>query len=365
MRQAWLTCLSRTETGLILSSAYRPREDRAWNYLRPPPHVVPFIKFDLINDEKYECVILDGHKGKTMSNSDDPPNSWRTNDLFVPHHTIPNAWKFVGRLDDRITLLNGEKVLPLSIEGRIRNHPLVREAVVFGIDREVPGLLLFRAMGTSHLENQEFLDQIWPTIQYANSYAEAFSQISREMVAIIPEDVECPLTDKSSIKRGLIYKDFASVVDATYAAAGSPNKSQLRQLTVPELEDWILHALRDRGYGIEDVTTDFFSIGIDSLQAIHLRGMILKEIDLGGHEAECPPMIVYDCGNPQRLARKLYAIRNGDDVEDMQGRATSTMRTLIDKYFDFPLSGKCVDLSMSKLWNGKQVVVSLRMRVPL
>jgi long-subunit acyl-CoA synthetase (AMP-forming) len=29
---------------------------------------------------------------------------------------------------------NGEKVLPLPIEGRIQQYPLVKEAVVFGID---------------------------------------------------------------------------------------------------------------------------------------------------------------------------------------------------------------------------------------
>ena len=293
-----------------------------------------------------------------MSNSDDPPESWRTNDLFVPHPTIPNAWKFIGRMDDRITLLNGEKVLPLSIEGRIRNHSLVREAVVFGLDREVPGLLLFRALGTSHLEAQEFLDQIWPVIQDANRHAEGFSQISREMVVIIPENVECPMTDKTSIKRGLIYTEFASIIDATYAAAGSPNKSQSRQLTIPELEDWILCALRDKGYDIENTTTDFFSIGIDSLQAIHLRGMILKEIDLGGHESNCTSMIVFDCGSPERLARKLYNIRTGNDAEDEQGRATSTMRTLIGKYCCFSLPDKCIDLSLSTSWNGKHVVVS-------
>lgn len=282
-----------------------------------------------------------------MSNSDDPPKSWRTNDLFVPHPAIPNAWKFVGRKDDRITLLNGEKVLPLSIEGRIRNHPLVREAVMFGIDREVPGLLLFRAPGTSHLDDQEFLDQTWPVIQSANSHAEAFSQISREMVAIIPADVECPLTDKDSIKRGFIYQKFAPIIDATYEAAASPNKAQCHRLTIPELEGWILCALRDQGYNIEDATTDFFSVGVDSLQANHLRSLILKEIDLGGHESECTSTIVFDCGNAERLARRLYTIRNEGDIDDEQGRAISDMKTLIDKYSTFDLPDR------------KQVVVSL------
>uniref|UniRef100_A0A093XI25 Linear gramicidin synthase subunit D n=1 Tax=Talaromyces marneffei PM1 TaxID=1077442 RepID=A0A093XI25_TALMA len=317
---------SRTETGLILSSAYRDREDKAWNYLRPPAHVVPYIMFKPVDHDKYECVVLDGHKGKTMSNSDDPPNSWRTSDLFVPHPSLPNAWKFVGRLDDRITLINGEKVLPLSIEARIKQSPLVREAVVFGIGREVPGLLLFRELGTSHLDDKEFLNQVWPTIEYANSHSESFSQINREMVTILPMDVECPLTDKNSIKRGLIYEQFADLIDSIYAAAESSNKVQSLQLTILELENWILEHVRARGYEIEDVTTDFFTA-------------------------------VFDCGNTQRLARRLHAIRTGDNCEDEKDMAIHTMKLFIEKYGTFAEYKRNVNRTLPTSLNGDHVVI--------
>ncbi|RDW91655.1 hypothetical protein BP5796_02820 [Coleophoma crateriformis] len=346
-----------TETGLILSSAYRPRKDKAWNYLRPPPHVIPYIMFEPLDGKKHECIILDGHRGKIMSNSDNPPNSWRTSDLFVPHPTISNAWKFVGRMDDRITLLNGEKVLPLSIEGRIKNHPLVREAVVFGIDREVPGLLLFKALGTSDWEDQQFLDQVWPTIEHANSHAEAFSQITREMVVIMPEDVECPLTDKSSIKRGHVYREFAPIIEATYATAGSANKTSSLQLTVPELEDWILRTVKSQGYNIEDVNTQFFAAGMDSLKAIHLRALILKHIDLGGHESDCASMIVFDCGNVERLAKRLYAIRTGNCNDDKPDWAMNTIQALIHKYSDFSKNKNQIESAPSILSSNEKVII--------
>lgn len=350
--------MSRTETGLIMSSAYRPREDKAWNYLRPPPHVEPYILFKPVDSEKYECVILDGHRGKTMSNSNDPPKSWRTNDLFVPHPSIPNAWKFVSRMDDRITLLNGEKVLPLTMEGRIRDHPLVREAVIFGIDREIPGLLLFKALGTADLGDQEYLDQVWPTIEDANGHAEAFSQITREMVIIIPEEIECPLTDKSSIKRGLVYKEFASIIDAHYLAAGRVNKVQSLKLTIPELEDWILRTVRSQGCEIKDATTDFFLAGMDSLKAIHLRGLILRNIDLGGYESECTSMVVFDCGNSERLAKRLYLIRTGERMGDERDWAIGAMKTLVDKYADFTKYETHHGSSLSTSPDVGQVVVS-------
>jgi long-subunit acyl-CoA synthetase (AMP-forming) len=153
-----------------------------------------------------ECVVLDGHRGKSISNSDDPPHSFYTSDLFIAHPTIPNAWKFIGRADDRVTLLNGEKVLPLPIEGRIVQDPLVKEAVVFGVDRAAPGLLLFRANTevAKNLSKEEYLNRVWPSIEDANKKAEAFSQIGRDMVVVLEHDKKFPETDKSTVKRGQV-----------------------------------------------------------------------------------------------------------------------------------------------------------------
>jgi acyl-CoA synthetase (AMP-forming)/AMP-acid ligase II len=151
-----------------------------------------------------ECIVLDGHRAKELSNSNSPPNSFHTSDLFIAHPTIPNAWKFLGRSDDRVTLLNGEKVLPLPIEGVIVQHPLVKEVVVFGVDRPVPGLLLFRSLESGDMADEEVLEKVWPIIVEANTRAEAFSQITREMVVVLGEQVHIPSTDKSTFKRAQV-----------------------------------------------------------------------------------------------------------------------------------------------------------------
>jgi len=160
-----------------------------------------------------ECVVLDGHRGKSISNSDEPPNSFHTSDLFIAHPSIPKAWKFIGRSDDRVTLLNGEKVLPLPIEGRIVQDSLIKEAVVFGVDRPVPGLLLFRAdtEEAANLSEEEFLDHVWPSIEDANKKTEAFSQIGRNMVVVVAHDKTFPETDKSTVKRGRVRLTIAKL----------------------------------------------------------------------------------------------------------------------------------------------------------
>ncbi|KAG0645595.1 Nonribosomal peptide synthase enzyme [Hyphodiscus hymeniophilus] len=325
-----------TEVALILTSLNRPPEDKAWDYLRPPPHVAPYILMRPIepNNPICECIVLDGHKGKLKTNSNDPPNSWHTSDLFIAHATIPNAWKFVGRADDRVTLTNGEKVLPLPIEGRIQQDPLVREAVVFGVDRAVPGLLLFRASAARGLSDDDFVEKVWPAIEDANSHAEGFSQIGRDMIAVIAEDVECPSTDKSSIKRAAVYREFKDVIDGVYARLENGMEGTLK-LSVEELKEWLVASFADLGVSLENPETDFFSAGVDSLKAIQMRGLIIKNLDLGGNVSKCGSMIVYDCGNVARLAQKVFAIRVGEVAESAVSDDISVMEGLIEQYSKF------------------------------
>ena len=323
-----------TEVALILTSLNRPKDDKAWDYLRPPPHVAPYILMRPVDGAVCECIVLDGHRGKVRSNSDDPPNSWHTSDLFIAHATIPNAWKFVGRADDRVTLTNGEKVLPLPIEGRIQQDPLVKECVVFGVDRPVPGLLLFRAEAARGLSDAEFVEKVWPAIEDANSRAEGFSQISRDMIAVIPEDVECPSTDKSSIKRAAVYREFQDVIEGVYTALESSSEGTLK-LSVVELEEWIVKSFAELGIQLENAKTDFFSAGVDSLKAIQMRGLIVKNLDLGGNVAKCGSMIVYDCGSAARLAEALFAIRTGETTTGGGPDEIAVMRSLIEEYSKF------------------------------
>ncbi|KAK5675556.1 hypothetical protein LTS12_029552, partial [Elasticomyces elasticus] len=195
-----------TEVGPVADSTTRPEGDPYWNYLKFFENIRQFIWMKPIGNSLYETVYLAGHPGLNASNSNDPPGSFHSHDVFTPHPTIPDRWKYVTRLDDRITLVNGEKVLPLPIEGVIMQSPLVHEAVVVGAGKAVPGLLVFRATGCEGLSDEEYLNTIWPSIEEANARAEQFSQISRDMVSILPYGSHCPRTDKDSVIRAQVYK---------------------------------------------------------------------------------------------------------------------------------------------------------------
>ena len=318
--------------------------DNSWNYVRFYAYHREFIYMDPLDGGLFEAVYLPGYPGLSTSNSELPvPGSWRSKDVFTPHPSVPDAWKYVTRLDDRVTLVNGEKVLPLPMEGRIRQDPLVREAVVVGIDRPVPGLLLFRA--TDDVPESDYLDAVWPTIAAANANAEAFSQISRDMVAVLGSDVECPRTDKGNIIRGQVYSAFAQVIDHLYTRAelGVSESSQetpvpLGSLSLDELEDLVATVFQEAvGRPQPSGDADFFAAGVDSLQALQMRRALLRRLEVEGKRLSS--QIVYECGNGKALARFLHTLGQDSPKQDAQGSrprdTTRQMEDLIAKYAGF------------------------------
>ncbi|KUL83693.1 hypothetical protein ZTR_07474 [Talaromyces verruculosus] len=263
--------------------------------------------------------------------------SWHSKDVFTPHPTIPDVWKYVTRLDDRVTLSNGEKVLPLPIEGRIRQDSLVREAVIVGVDRALPELLVFRA--SDDMSDEEFLNAIWPSIADANLRAEAFSQITREAVITLPSDVEYPRTDKGSIIRAQMYQKFADEIEAMYARLDDEQEGTFR-LDVAEIEKFLKSTYEDiSSVTLESVDTDLFTGGVDSLKAIQMRRIIQKTLDLD--KQRLSSNVIYDQGSVSKLAEYLSTLGqghingNGAHANVEEEDTTLLMKNLITKYSDF------------------------------
>lgn len=310
----------------------REKGDDSWNYIRVYANIRQYLHMSPVGDDLYEFVYLKGHPALSTSNSDDPlPGSWHSKDVFTPHPSISDVWKYVTRVDDRVTLVNGEKVLPLPIEGRMREDPLIREAVVVGIDQSIPGLLVFRAEGADEMPDDTYLNKIWSSVVEANSHAEAFSQITREMIKLLPSDIAYPQTDKGSIIRAQVYTRFEKQIKELYARPDQLEEGDLR-LDLLASEDWIMTAFRDVvGICLGTAGADFFSSGVDSLKAIQMRRLIQKSFDLRG--SKLSPNIVYEKGNAQELAQYLSALSNGIEIKDVDQALLA--RSLTDKYSRF------------------------------
>ncbi|OQD97777.1 hypothetical protein PENSOL_c011G09110 [Penicillium solitum] len=323
--------LGSTESGPLATSNRAP-EDTSWSYLRFLPCVKPYVWMKPIDDNAYELVLLKGLKAKIFSNSDTPPESFHSRDLFEPHPTIPNAWKYIGRLDDRVTLLNGEKVLPLPIEGLIRESPLVKEAVVFGIGRAVPGIMIFRNHGLD-MTDDEFLDSVWLVIQKANKRAEGFSQIGKDMIIVLSPEKSYPRTDKGSVIRAQTYNVFSGLIDDVYQRRDNIEEGDLT-LEIPETANLILGFCNSTlELSVDSVQSDLFASGLDSLKAIQLSVFIRKNFNLGGNGPSIGQNVIYDHGSVNRLAKLVYHSRVGANLEAVDDN--STINAWVEKYSQF------------------------------
>ncbi|KAI1372870.1 acetyl-CoA synthetase-like protein [Hypoxylon crocopeplum] len=311
--------LGLTEVGHVGDSIYREPGDDSWDYIRPYANLRQHMFFNKLDEGVYESVYLKSHPALMISNSNDPPGSFHSGDLFSPHPTIDWAWKYIARSDDRITLLSGEKILPLNMEGTIRESPLVRDALMVGNDRLVPGLLVFRSTAAAGLSGDEFIEAIKPYLDKANMIADEFARLTPDMIAPLAADVEYPATDKNNIIRRAAYARFEDVIESLYnndkdAVNGHEGKNL--QLDVEQLEQFILRLIREQaGIEVPDVEADLFAAGIDSLRAAQVRRLLQRDLDTGRHSLRTN--VVYDAGSVAQLAQLLFAMRTGERLESV------------------------------------------------
>lgn len=323
-----------TEMGNLGASFNRKPGDDSWDYIRIRPPVAKYIWMKPLGDDTYECVFLHGLPALVVSNSDEPPKSFHSKDIFLKHPKM-EAWKHIGRLDDRLTLINGEKVLPVPMEGRIRQDPLIKQCCVFGTGKSIPGIFIFRNEESRNLPDDEFIDAIWPTIQNANAHAESFSQIIREMIVPMSADVDYAKTDKESIKRAQIYRQFLEERDAIYEKLEYAGTGTLK-LDVLETEEWLMKTFREAlGVQLPSKDHDFFATGVNSLQAIQMRGLILKDLNLGGNGRKLGPNGIFDTANVACLAKHLYALRLDKVTPEDNEDEIREMEAMIKKYSTF------------------------------
>ncbi|KAI1806008.1 acetyl-CoA synthetase-like protein [Daldinia bambusicola] len=329
-----------TEVGHMGDSIQREPGDDSWDYIRPFANLREHMVFQDRGNGTYEAVYLSTHPALMTTNSNNPPGSFHSGDLFIPHPTLDWAWKYIARADDRVTLLSGEKILPLGMEGSARESPLVRDALMVGNDRLVPGLLVFRSAAAANLSDNEFIEAIQPYLDRANNLADGFARITPDMIVPLAADVEYPATDKKNIIRAAAYVRFNKVIDDLYSGnkntANGKNHQKLA-LDIRQLEQFILRLLREEaGIEVTDIEADLFASGVDSLRAAQIRRLLQRDLDLSSHSLRTN--VVYDAGSVSRLAQILYSIRTGEELENLQADdedEIKMMQNIIAEYGQF------------------------------
>ncbi|ETS75564.1 hypothetical protein PFICI_12508 [Pestalotiopsis fici W106-1] len=316
-----------TEVGQLMTS-FRPAGDKAWNYVRENEKLSPFLFWMPQGPNLFECCVREGWPAKTATNMED--GSYRTKDLFEPHPTVPRAWKYIARLDDTIVLVNGEKFNPVATEGTIRSSKLVTETVIFGAQQPYLGALIVPSQATVGKSPAEVLDAIWPVVESAQEGNDSFAKLSKEMIVILPHGTDYPRTDKGSVIRQAFYKTFSKEIETAYDISNSSSEDarvmsseELRQ----HLRSLVVKTLPDVQF---DDDTDFFGLGLDSLQAIQIRSGVMRSVKTANKVTQ---NVVFDHPSISKLA--AYLLGETSASSDSDGSLEAEMQALVEKYGDF------------------------------
>ncbi|KAG1732264.1 putative aminoadipate reductase [Suillus paluster] len=335
-----------TEMGQLMTSFRDFETDKGWNWPRAKgpyvkTNVNDYLRFEDRGGDTYELCVLDGWPMKIMTNQ--PDGSYASKDLFIKHPTIPDAYKFIGRIDDTLVMVNGEKTNPVPMELTLRSSLYIADAIIFGAGRTQIGALILPTEIVKDCSPSELVKLVAPIVALANAEAPSHSQLATEALVFLPYGTVIPRADKGSILRPRVYKEFESVINEVYKrlegdvdGAGKRrlnNKAEARGVIRDIIGKTIDRPIDD----LED-DTDLFNFGLDSLQSSRIRNTIQREIDLGGKKLSANA--VFEHPSIAEIAQLLVATSSGNEGALTQRSPLEIVLELVKKYSTFAYTPK-------------------------
>jgi thioester reductase-like protein len=322
-----------TECGAIASFETNQTYFNCWEW-SPKAGVVMEPQMDGL----YEMVIkpVKGSKVQAAFYNFPELDEWRTKDLYEQHPNNPSMWMYKCRKDDVLVLNNGEKFNPISFEKTMENEPLVKSALLIGAGRFQTGLLIELNWGLvrDDIDPNDLIDQLWPSIEKANSESPSHGRVWRSKVAIARKDRPFLRAPKGSVVRRATSDLYQPEIDALYS--NEANAEQLGRLEegadFNSIKQYLRHAIKLSGLNVpQDAPddADFFSFGVDSLQVLALSSL-LSNINASHKTTTITARTIYAHPNIIGLARYL---QSGDQIDSNETltRRQATMEALVRK----------------------------------
>ncbi|KAI9784017.1 MAG: putative secondary metabolism biosynthetic enzyme [Peltula sp. TS41687] len=305
--------------GILLQSHRDYDNDREWQYLRAT-HGSESLRFERQGDGTSELVVLPGWPRMTKTNR--PDGSYATSDLFAPHPSIPNAWKYQCRADSQLALSTGKKFDPAPMEAALSSSSLLDDVLIFGNGRPFAGALLFPSKSTFSLSDNDLIKSIWPEIEKLNSKGQPHARLGKGMLQVVHlTDSKLEKSSKGTILRAQAEREFQQqIIQAYEKMEASVGEAGIGGVGAMVSDDRVLgavsrivHSVMDRNEQVPE-DADLFSHGLDSVACMQIRSVLQKMVPTTCKTL--PLNVVYDCGTIGKLAEFIIRFRSGQNVED-------------------------------------------------
>lgn len=312
----------------------------------------------------------------SLKMSDRPDGSYGSKDLFRPHpDNLPGSdtrvgeakWKFLGRQGDVIVLVNGENADPTPIENAVLQSPYVEMALAFGAGHERLGMLVIASEKAAEMDKEELVKRITPELASGNALAADYAKISADDIIVKPAGTPYPMTPKMTVQRPIMHQMYAEDIEAHYAARDAANAD--KDLTDEDIRAVVRQVVEQEHGGQSeekagfDDDTDFFAMGMDSLQSSLIRRQLLRRVPLP-EGALLATNVVFEYPTVNLLTGHILDVRQ-KRVEGMGGSRSRDPQTIatamVRKYVDLVAAGTDRVTPESMVQEGelkKHVVVS-------
>ncbi|KAF3064982.1 L-aminoadipate-semialdehyde dehydrogenase [Daldinia childiae] len=307
-----------------------------WRYIRF--HPCTGAVFDEVTSNNYELTI---RRDKALSDtqtafsmpSQKELEEYRTRDLFEPHPTVPDAWRWRARADDIIVFLNGEKTNPISMEQNIlAKNPELSGVLVIGSQQFQAALLIEPVIKPLTTADQAALiERIWPSVDETNKDAPAHARVEKALI-LIASDPPLIRAGKGTIQRSASIAQYAAEIDKLYADIDIALNDETDEAPDGTISGDITPLIRNAvstvtGWQVIDDSASFFDRGMDSLLALQLTRALRRALRRPGIGLST----VYQNPTIPQLTSALLDQSSAPNDYDLIGSLLATYRELVQQ----------------------------------
>ena len=329
-----------TETGAV-PTLMPLREDWASLEWHPNYHV----DMQPSEDDAYETVLHRDHKLegiRSLSCNFPDVKEWHTRDLFRPHPTKPNLWRFYTRTDDIIVLSNGEKFNPLPSEAIIAEHSLLSGALIVGLARFQPALLV-ELKDRFDLRPEAVIESIWPTVEQANNQAPGHARVLQSMIAVAAETKRFERAGKGTVIRKMTAENFQPEIDALYSEDNLGGlRSVLTSTSLGAIQEFVRASI-NLSFPVPELKEDddLYVLGLDSLKSVEIAGILkagILKASIGSPDISWfSTQTVYANPTIRKLSKLIHSWLSPYDMSQEERSGSEEFRitkmaTLVSKY---------------------------------
>ncbi|CAF2957194.1 unnamed protein product [Rotaria sp. Silwood2] len=340
-----------TETGMILVTNIKPY-NKKWKFMQLSDLRKTFLRIETPQNAQNpnEKIIVhlpnDPFLAENVSNSSD--GCYTTGDIFLEDPPNSGQYVIVGRQDDTLVHITGEKTNPLPMENIIRQSPLIKQVAIIGHNQFCTAALIqLNVEEASNYDFDEIKEKIWDIIEQANKDAPSHSRLVRQLVKILPMNKTLPVTHKGNLIRQRVNQEYSILISTIYdqflnkkyqeqQKNETIHKKEQLKWTKETIKKYLEEKLKLIMENINDSSRSIFDFGVNSLQVVELRNFICQDI------CEIPKNFLYENSSIEQMTEKLIEYLQCENIENQQTDPYHYKLTeqIIDKYIDLMKSNK-------------------------